>query len=161
MVHPCKRCKLSGEKECRTISGSSKCSSYTRRGYSRYNVRNVANKDFNKINKERKRLDATILLARERKRNARVNVKRLKAEKERLESRYYSLIHLAVNNLIESEERDEAERSKVDSPFILLVNGFSKEDPFQFIGSLADLPDFDITTAFPLFDVANVAPETF
>ena len=160
MVHPCKRCKLSGEKECCTMSGSSKCSSCTRRGYSRCDVRDVANEDFDRINKERERLDAAILSARERKRNARADVKRLKAEKERLESRYCSLIHLAVNNLIESEERDEAERSKVDGPSTSSVNGFSEEDPFQSIGSLADLPDFDITAAFPLFDAADVAPET-
>ena len=74
--------------------------------------------------------DATILSVRERKRNIRANIKRLKAEKKRLEFRYYSLIHLTVNNLIKSEERDEAERSKVDNPSILLVNGFSEKDPF-------------------------------
>ena len=160
IVYPYKRYKLLREKECRTISSSSKYSSCTRRGYSRYNIRNVINKDFDRINKERKRLDAIILSARKRKRNTRANIKRLKAEKERFESRYYSLIYLIVNNLIESEEKDEAERSKVNSLFILLINGFSKKDPFQSIGSLANLPDFDITTAFPLFDIADVIPET-
>ena len=130
MVHLYKRCELLGEKKYRTISGSSKCNSCIRRGYSRCDIRNVANKDFDRINKERKRLDAIILLARERKRNIKANIKRLKAEKKRFEFRYYSLIYLVINNLIESEERDEAERSKVNSLSTLLVNGFSKEDPF-------------------------------
>ena len=130
IVYPYKRYKLLREKECRTISSSSKYSSCTRRGYSRYNIRNVTNKNFNRINKERKKLDAIILSAKEKKRNIRINIKRLKAEKKRFESYYYSLIYLVVNNLIKSEERDETERSKVNNLFILLVNGFSKKDPF-------------------------------
>ena len=132
------------------------CSSCTRRGYTRCDA---YDEGFDFINKECDRLDAEIQSATEKKRKAKANVQRLKAEKKRLQNHHHSLVRSAANDLLESEERDEAERAKVDGPSTTSVNGFSEEDPFQSLRSLADLPDFDMSAAFPMFDAADIATE--
>jgi hypothetical protein len=148
-MSPCSKCKERGL-ECRVSLSSRKCGNCVRSGY-RCDAQEVSARDFEKIDKERARLRAEKLAARERRLVEEARIARLEKLEELLESREGEMIRRGVANIEELERLEEQERAEAQK--------FASSAPTA-VDSLASAQlDFDLIDPW-LFGTSGEVPGT-
>jgi hypothetical protein len=184
MVFPCSRCQQSGS-ECRVLPNSTKCGSCTRLGRP-CNVREVTDLQFDKIDREKERLDAEILKAQEEEEKLsnealvrRAKWRRLLKQKKFLKEREIELVRRGLSNVEELERVEEEEREAQEAVNTTPVPSdldFNFEDPLagasdeQISAFFASLPAVAETSeevphssavSFPLVPTCFLSPGSF
>ncbi len=117
--------------------GSKKCGNCTRRGL-RCDVRDVTDRDFEKIDKEASRLDAEIRKSREDMELAMARWKRFERLREVLKEKEIEMVRRGLDNIeelerVEDEERAVAQQaqrpSSVPPDPVTMLEDFSAEIP--------------------------------
>src|SRR5438477_2337576 len=109
VMHPCSRCSSSGG-SCLVAQGSLKCSSCTRSGVGCDVLEMPSGAQFDRIGREKRRLQAELDSEREALLKSLAKTARLEKQKASLERREADLLRRGVETVEELERLEESER---------------------------------------------------